>query len=47
MRNLNHLDKTPTRICKKWLVMESCSACLFETLCRIEENKKRIEQQEK
>ena len=47
MENQNYIEKPKTRICKKWLVMERCSACLFEALCRIEENRKRNQQQEK
>lgn len=27
------------RICKKGLQIESCRQCLFETLCRLEDNK--------
>ena len=25
--------------CQYWLVMESCSKCLFETLCRLDKQK--------
>lgn len=46
MEKTNLKEKPKTRICKKWLVMDSCSSCLFETLCRIEEQKKRQEAQE-
>ena len=46
MEKLNRREKTESKLCKKWLVIESCSGCLFETLCRMEENRKRIEQQE-
>ena len=46
MENLNKREKSKTRICKKWLVMESCSSCLFETLCRLEQQNKKRQQQE-
>jgi len=44
MENIKQRENLQTRICKKWLVMESCSSCLFETLCRLEENRKKIQQ---
>lgn len=31
-----HADK---RICKYWLQIESCRKCLFEVLCRLENQK--------
>ena len=45
MESLKQIEQRHTRICKKWLVMESCSACLFETLCRMEKNRKEIQEQ--
>ena len=30
------------RICKYGLQIESCRQCLFDTLCRLEENNKRF-----
>ena len=42
----NHNEKTESKLCKKWLVIESCSGCLFETLCRLEQQNKRRQQQE-
>ena len=40
MRSLDSTEKKETRICEKKIVMESCSQCLFETLCRLEKNNK-------
>ena len=39
----NRKEKLETNVCKEWLVMKSCSVCLFETLCGY---KKRCKQQE-
>ena len=41
-----HNEKPETKICKKWLVMESCSKCIFENLCGFEERCKQIIQQQ-
>ena len=46
MEKLNTREKTKSKLCKKWLVIESCSGCLFETLCRLEQQNKRRQQQE-
>lgn len=29
--------------CRYWLVMESCSRCLFETLCHLEKEKQKCQ----
>jgi hypothetical protein len=43
----NRKEKSETKTCKEWLVMKSCSECLFETLCGYKERCKRLQQQEK
>jgi len=45
MEKINNKEQSKTRICKKWLVMESCSKCLFENLCGFEERCKQIQKQ--
>ena len=45
MENLNHNEKAQTRICKKWLVIESCSECVFKVLCRYEDNNKKTQEE--
>ena len=45
MEKLHRREKTQSKICKKWLVVEGCSSCLFETLCRLEEQKKKQQQE--
>ena len=44
MENYESEKKEKSNICKKWLVIERCSTCLFETLCRLEDQKKRFEE---
>ncbi len=46
MRSLDSIEKKETRICEKKIVMESCSQCLFETLCRLEKQRKEREREE-
>ncbi len=44
MESYEATQETKSNLCKKWLVIERCSWCLFETLCRLEEQKKRFEE---
>ena len=44
---INRKEKPETKICKKWLVMESCSKCVFDNLCGFEERCKQIQEQQK
>lgn len=41
MENLNHKERSASKLCKKWMVIEKCSWCVFETLCLYEENVKK------
>lgn len=47
MRSINTYDNVVQKLCKKNLVIERCSGCLFETLCRLENQKKVRESEEK
>ena len=33
-------EKESRHLCEKWIVVESCRRCLFETLCRLEKQSK-------
>ena len=46
MRSLDSIEKKGTIICEKKIVMESCFQCLFETLCRLEKQRKERESEE-
>lgn len=47
MEKLKKREKPKSRICKRWLVMERCAWCVFETLHRYQDQKERLEIQEK
>lgn len=47
METLHQKEKSQARICKKWLVIEKCSGCIFEALCGYEERCKQQKHQEK
>jgi len=36
-----------TRICEKWIQIESCRKCLFEILCNYEKMKKALNSNDK
>ena len=40
MRYEYWIETEDNRECRYWLVVEKCSSCLFETLCRLEKNNK-------
>ena len=40
MRYEYWIETEDNRECRYWMVIESCSQCLFETLCRLEKDKK-------
>lgn len=47
MKNtISKRDVIPQKLCKKWLVIEKCSGCLFEALCTYEKNMERVKEQE-
>ena len=39
MRYEYWIETEDKRECRYWMVIESCSRCLFETLCRLEKQK--------
>lgn len=41
MENLNQNEKASSKLCKKWMVIERCAWCVFETLCTYEDNIKK------
>jgi hypothetical protein len=45
MEILNVEDKKESKLCKKWLVIERCAGCVFETLCWYEDQKKKREEE--
>jgi hypothetical protein len=47
MERFDYNVKQKTELCKKWLVIERCSWCLFETLCHYQDMKQRIEDEQK
>ena len=40
------IEKKTPKICKEWLYMQKCKECLFETLCRLKEAKKKREEED-
>lgn len=38
-------EKAEQKLCKKNMVIESCSSCILEALCHYEEMKKRLEEE--
>jgi hypothetical protein len=42
MEKLRHNEKTSSKLCKKWIVIEKCSWCIFEALCTYERNVKNV-----
>ena len=47
MRYEYWIETEDKRECRYWLVVEKCSSCLFETLCRLEKQKSLVNKKEK
>ncbi len=40
----NNPEKVQYKLCKEWLLIQSCRDCLFETLCRYKDIKEENEE---
>lgn len=47
MENIDKYERPSSKLCKKWMVIEKCAWCVFETLCSYEENVKKNENKAK
>lgn len=43
----NEYEYKHLRICEKWLQIESCRKCLFETLCHYEKMQENLQNNDK
>lgn len=47
MRYEYWIETEDNRECRYWMVIESCSQCLFETLCRLEKTDSLVNKRKK